>query len=306
MFRLKTERGAVSILVALLMVMLVGFAAIAVDVSSAYAKKQRLQNGVDAAALAVAQDCATGACGTPQVTAQSLVAANLTGSVARVAVPTFSSSPSRVTVSASTVNNDVFAPALGITNTTVNATASVGWGQPVGGTTILPLTFSWCAFKAQTGGGLPSGTTVRTILFSKTDGTSCTGPSGNAVPGGFAWLRANSGTCQSTTSTSTGQTPSDPGNSIPSSCSTGDRHFWPAEQDRAASALRYCWRNRQHCLVPHLRLRGLPAHRLFFRRSVPVAARCVSGYFTQFVDLSTAFTYGAGPTLGSSIVYLTH
>jgi len=35
-------------------------------------------------------------------------------------------------------------------------------------------------------------------------------------------------------------------------------------------------------------------------------ARCVSGYFTQFVDLSTAFTYGAGPTLGSSIVYLTH
>lgn len=312
MFRLKDERGAVSILVALLMVMLLGFAAIAVDVSAAYAKKQRLQNGVDAAALSVAQDCATGVCGTPQVTAQSLVAANLAGSVATVLAPTFSSNPNRVTVSGSTVNNDVFAPVLGITTTTVNATATVGWGQPVGGTAVLPLAFSWCAFKIQTGGGLPSGTTARTIYFSKTDGTSCTGPSGNAVPGGFAWLAANSGTCQATSSTSIGQTPSDPGNSIPSSCSTGDissqlnKTVLLPLYDDTGSTGSGAWYHIYGYVA--FRLTGYSFGGQFNSPTAPCSGndRCVSGYFTQFVDLSTAFTYGVGPTLGLSIVFLTH
>lgn len=313
MFRLKNERGAVGILVALLMVLLLGFAAVAVDVSAVYAKKQRLQNGADAAALAVAQDCATGACGSFQVTAQVLVASNLTGSVSNVSAPTFASNPNRVTVSASTTNKDVFAPVLGITDTTVNVTATAGWGQPTAGTTVLPLAFSWCAFKAQTGGGLPSGTTVRTILFTKTDGTTCTGPSGNAVPGGFAWLKPDSGSCQATTSISTGQTPSDPGNSVPAGCTSADMSTQLGKTvllplyDKADASGNNAWYHIYGYVA--FRLTGYFFGGQYQSPSPPCSgnSRCVSGYFTKFVDLSQAFTYGTGSRdLGLSLVTLTH
>jgi Flp pilus assembly protein TadG len=52
------ERGAISIMVAVLMVTLLGFAAIAVDVGMLHAERTQLRNGADAAALAIAQKCA--------------------------------------------------------------------------------------------------------------------------------------------------------------------------------------------------------------------------------------------------------
>ena len=82
-----------------------------------------------------------------------------------------------------------FAPVIGHDSTAVSATATVALGRSrAPGTAVLPLTFSWCEFDAQTGGGLPSGDTSRTIRFTKTSATGCTGPSHNVVPGGFAYL----------------------------------------------------------------------------------------------------------------------
>ena len=52
------ERGAINVMVAVLMVSLLGFAAIAVDVGMLYAERTKLRNGADAAALAIAQKCA--------------------------------------------------------------------------------------------------------------------------------------------------------------------------------------------------------------------------------------------------------
>ncbi len=52
------ERGAVSVLVAILMVVLLGFAALAVDIGVLYAERTQLRNGADAAAIAIAQKCA--------------------------------------------------------------------------------------------------------------------------------------------------------------------------------------------------------------------------------------------------------
>ena len=97
------------------------------------------------------------------------------------------------------------------------------WGSPTGGVAALPLAFSLCEWKAQTGGGLPSGTTERIVNLTKSSAsvTDCTGPSGNLVPGGFGWLTADSGTCH-TTSTIAGVLHSDPGNSVPSSCAQSD------------------------------------------------------------------------------------
>ena len=54
------ERGASAVLVAILLVPLLGFAAIALDVGALYVERGQLQNGADAAALAIAQDCSDG------------------------------------------------------------------------------------------------------------------------------------------------------------------------------------------------------------------------------------------------------
>jgi len=50
----ESERGAVAVMVALLLVVLLGFGALAIDASMLYAQKIQLQNGSDAAALAIA------------------------------------------------------------------------------------------------------------------------------------------------------------------------------------------------------------------------------------------------------------
>ncbi|WP_418606589.1 pilus assembly protein TadG-related protein [Georgenia sp. SUBG003] len=66
------------VVVALLMVPLIGFAAISVDVAASYAERQQLQNGADAAALAVAQECALDGCpADPEALADAMVLGNV-------------------------------------------------------------------------------------------------------------------------------------------------------------------------------------------------------------------------------------
>ena len=165
--RAGDERGATAVLVSLLLVPMLGFAAIAVDVGALYAERARLQIAADAAALAVAQDCARGNCGDMLATARALVTAN--DGEASAAQPVLSSDPLSVTVEGSTPKEHWFAPVIGHDSTAVSAVATVGWGGPSGGTSVLPLIFSWCSFQAQTNGGLPSTTTKQTIMFSKSD-----------------------------------------------------------------------------------------------------------------------------------------
>ena len=58
MRRLKPDEGVVLVLVAGLLVVLLGMAALAVDLGSLYSERRQLRNGADAAALAIAEDCA--------------------------------------------------------------------------------------------------------------------------------------------------------------------------------------------------------------------------------------------------------
>lgn len=306
--RMSDERGASAVIVALLMVPMLGFAAIAVDVGHLYAQRARLQVAADAAALAVAQDCARGNCGDMQATASSLVDANLPGSDA--APPVLSSSPLSVTVTGDKPTQDWFAPVLGIDSTKVSASATVAWGAPGAGTAVLPLTFSWCEWNAQTGGGLPSGDTVRTIQFTKTSNTGCTGPSNLVVPGGFAYVTTDAGTCQASSAISQDMT-SDPGNTPPSSCSNADFAGWLGQTvllplfDEAGSSGNNAW----------YRVYGYAAFRLtgyFFGGQYSSSpqpcsgnARCITGYFERFVDQSDRFTYtSTGPDLGADILRL--
>lgn len=301
------DRGAVALIFALLLVPLLAMTALVVDVGAVFVERRQLQNATDAAVLAIAQDCGRGACGNPTLTANTLTTAN-----AGAAEVTATVTGSSVTVRAGATVEHWFAPAVGIDSTAVSATSAARWGTPSGGTAMLPVIFSWCSFKAQTGGGLPSGTTPRTIYFSKTDGTTeCTGPSGNAVPGGFAWIQAAPGSCSARTSITMPQVFSDPGQSVPSSCSTAslaalqDRTVLLPVFDRFGGTGSGSWYHPYAYAA--FRIKGYSfGGQYTWNAPCHGNDRCLSGYFTRMVDLSEAFTYSTtAPNLGASLIALT-
>jgi Flp pilus assembly protein TadG len=306
---LDRERGATAVVFALLLVPMLGFAAIAVDIGALYAERARLQVGADAAAIAVAQDCSRGNCGDMLATAQALITANdTTGTAAR---PVLSSDPLSVTVTGGLPVEHWFAPVIGHDSTRVSATATVGWGGPSGGTAVLPLTFSWCEFEQQTHGGLPSGELVRTIYFTKTSQTTgCTGPSNLQVPGGFAYLDTDPGACAATTGIH-GQWFSKTGNSVPSVCADSDFAGWlgrtvllPLFEESGSSGNNAWYRVYGYAAF---RLTGYHLGGQYSSTPTPCGGndRCVAGYFTRFVELSDAWNYSPdAPQLGSSILRL--
>ena len=313
--RLESERGATAVIFALLLVPILGFAAIAVDLGSLYADRAKLQISADAAALAVAADCARGACGDMLATARTMILAN--DPDGNSAQPVLSNSPLSVTVSGSTPQQHWFAPVLGHDSTAVSATATVGWGGPSGGTAVLPLTFSWCSFYAQTHGGLPSGTTTQIISLSKSADTAsqCTGPSGNVVPGGFAFLITPANLCTAASAigslmnSSTGDTP-------PNGCTAADFASYIGKTvllpifDQFGGTGSGGW----------YRVYGYAAFQLtgyqftgqYSYGGSKVCGpssngndRCITGYFTRFIEQSDAWNYSPdAPQLGSSVLRL--
>lgn len=306
----QTERGAIAVVVALLMVPLIGFAALAIDVASMWSQQQRLQVAADASALAIAQDCARHNCGTPAMTASSLTTANFgPGASASILTPSLAPSTGQVTVRASTVARHLFAPVLGINSTTVGAQSTASWGYPSGGVSMLPIAFSWCEFVAQTGGGVPSQTTQRIIWSTKGSTTTCTGPSNLVVPGGFGWVDPPSGGCTVVSSIAQILT-SSTGNQKPSSCS--DAAFQavlntivliPVFNQYAGSG-----NNAQYWVYGYaaFKLTGYRYPGVEVNASECGSNNCVKGYFTQFVDLDNVADFSAtAPDLGSAIVKLT-
>lgn len=187
-----SDEGAVALLAAVLfgMGVILGMAALTVDVGRLYAERRQLQNGADAAALAVVQDaarlCTTGTC-SPSVRAQTYANANARDGASAVvevcgagwnrvgpcsgqATPAITQCPAvpggtnvwvRVrtatrTGSGGTLLPPVFARALagngGYTGTRVFACAEAGLSAP-GAMTTLPLAVSLCQWNAYTGNG---------------------------------------------------------------------------------------------------------------------------------------------------------
>ncbi len=307
--RLAGEHGASAVLLSLLLVPMLGFAAVAVDVGALYAERARLQVAADAAALAVAADCARGACGDMQATAQDLVDANIGD--ARAAPPVLSSNPTRVTVTGSTPQEHWFAPVIGHDATVVEAGATVAWGGPTRGTAVLPLTFSWCEFVQQTGGGLPSTDTVRTIYFTKTSNTvGCTGPSENIVPGGFAYLDTPPDECEAASARNE-RSYSSTGNTPPATCEPayiasllGRTVLLPLFDDSGDTGTNAWYRVFGYAAF---RITGYHLGGHFSTDPQPCHGneRCVAGYFTRFVELSDAFDFDPdAPQLGAWVLRL--
>jgi Flp pilus assembly protein TadG len=239
------ERGAVTLWVGLMMAALLGMGALVIDVGALYAERRELQNGADAAALAVAQDCAGGDCLDEDVTADTYADANARDDAATVddvcgsasGLPTCPTTPAGVPatdwvmVSTSTDNpantgredevDFVLAQIFGNEGGTVHAKAIAAWGE-VGWATTIPVTFSVCEFQAL--GGTVDGSQFPTstgyvYLHGEGPDHGCVpgpGNSGLNLPGGFGWLD-QSGPCE--TEVAVGDwVGSDTGNSVPGAC----------------------------------------------------------------------------------------
>ena len=133
----SNERGAVLVFVAVGLVMFMGFAAFTVDFGRIYSERRELQNGADAAALAVAFDCASGDCGASMATAETYADANASDDLASVDELDIDLNQQRVQVRAITEDpggdnffDMTFARVIGFDGLTVSAEATVAWGAP--------------------------------------------------------------------------------------------------------------------------------------------------------------------------------
>ena len=184
----RDERGAIGVLIGVLIGggVLLGMGALAIDVGQLYQNRAELQNGADAAALAVADSCALGTC-TAGIAGQYATgtASKLTGNNAAVdlvcgsgtgmsACPgstgTMVDCPanpsagtnyvdvhtSTLTAGGSTLLPPVFARTLlgnrGYAGTNVKACAQAEWGAPSSSDTIA-FTISACSWYVYTNNG---------------------------------------------------------------------------------------------------------------------------------------------------------
>ena len=334
------DRGAVLVLVAVMMTALVGMAALVIDIGSLYVEKRELQNGGDAAALAVAQDCAAGDCGNEAAMAQTYAnnnsrdAASTLDAVCGVgpslatctdaAPPLPSGASGWVRVRTSTATPDggdevdfFLAPVInGGSGGTVRASAVAAWG-PVGSAIASPLTVSQCEFQAL-GGNLSAGTFPTgsaTFYFHGVGGTSsepgvtrCTAsPSGQDLPGGFGWLDSST-SCRLSLSAD-GWVSGDSGNNVPAGCVLST---WRNQElvvaiydaERGTGGGEYHIAGFIGLIITGYRFPGGPANRWPSSFTCPAApggsGSCIRGEFSRF---STSLgTFGGGADFGGRVI----
>ena len=199
----RDESGAIAVIVAVSMVALVGMAAMVIDAGAVFQERRELQNGADAAALAIAEQCAEG--GTCNQDAADLTAADYVDENALDDDSTLDDveldeSVQQVVVTASTATTGggtsiayTFAQVFGLASKQVSATATAAWGAP-SAMTALPLTIEQCEYYKNE--SLPSGTPV-VLTFHNPSGAGATpacpvGPSGQDAPGNFGWISGSS------------------------------------------------------------------------------------------------------------------
>lgn len=220
------ERGAIAVLLALLMVALLGFGAITIDVGKLYYERGQLQNGADAASIAVAQKCATDLasldCSVSSPLARSLVNSNAGDGLSNVRSVTLDLAARTVRVTAGSQESGkepnqlslLLARAFGIGTAEISAASTGQWGSPLAGQTAFPVAFSICQVKDRVDG---------TLQLLQTHGTNANpdcfyGPSGAPVEGGFGWLASPPGVCGPVINVAVSIGGSDPGNNSPGAC----------------------------------------------------------------------------------------
>lgn len=311
----STEKGGVTVIVALLMVTLLGFVSIAVDIGVIYSERSQLQSGADAAAIAMAQKCAkdttTEYCSTTSSLAASLANQNALDGMSSVQSISLDKTARTVQVQTSAkeaggVDNSVslfFAGVLGIPVKEVAARANAAWGTPSKGPVILPLAIAHCKLNIPAGG--TSG--PEQVLEQSVNG--CGG-----IPGGFGWMQTVSTKCSITATAGASSNSgiwfsSDPGASVPSTCTAAD----------------FTQLNNQTVLLPLYEIatgtgssgkyyiKGFAAFHvtgyhfasISWGAGTSVPNKAIRGYFVKFVSLAQGFELGNTPDSGATIVRLT-
>lgn len=150
---MKKEDGVTIVIAAVVLVAILAFTAFAIDFGRMWEERRQLQNGADAAALAIAADCADGLCdGTYDefAAAESYVDANARDGAAWASTVDLNLSEQKVRVVNSTEDpggdhkfDMLFAGIVGFDGFTVGADATVVWGSALQVATF-PIIISDC------------------------------------------------------------------------------------------------------------------------------------------------------------------
>ncbi len=174
---MEMRRGGQTLaIVALLLVVLIGFLAVTIDVGNLYAQRRFMQNAADAAALAGARALALGE-GEDAVRAEidKYALAVNGGQVCSADIAT-----TAVTVTVGKGFATYFAGVVGVPSLTVAASAAAGWEPAGAGTGLMPLTVISGSFRIS-----PTGATV--YIFDQLKATSYL--TDDKITGGeFGWL----------------------------------------------------------------------------------------------------------------------
>lgn len=332
----ESQKGAATIMVAVLMVALLGCAAIAVDVGAMYAEKAQIQNGADATALAIAGDCANGLdCATAMAAAANRLAdANANdGSTGVFSVTQPNPNTVRVETNAREAGSGsdhfslFFARVMGIDTSVITATAEASWGSPSHATT-LPWTVSMCVFEKYLTSsqlaelhstGTFTGDPIPTRVLFRYDQnvptvSGCESQNGYA-PGGFGWLDTDTG-CSTNIDVTNSEVGSNPGNDLPNVCQSMPATikdspilmpvFTNAVQN--GQKTRYTLAGFLAFQVTGFKFGGGPQ----LTDLDPAAPDCtggncrgIQGYFTRFVSLEEGLSMTGGqPNYGGTVVEL--
>lgn len=190
MRRVNGERGSVTIIVALMLTTMLGVAALAIDVGALLTEQRAVQNGADAAALAIAEQCAEHAVDpianpAPCVTApaSTYLNGNSTSSVTPTTnlVTSYGGKVGRITVIGEVDSQPMFARFLGVDGAIgVSAAATARWGPLTAVDDVFPLVVCKGALP-------PAGNSVRLIV----DPASATPPAvcdGAPDEQSFGWI----------------------------------------------------------------------------------------------------------------------
>jgi Flp pilus assembly protein TadG len=334
MQRLNKDDGAVAVIVALVLLVMVGIGALVMDVGNLYWERRSLQNGADAAALAAAQDLAAGeATPTAYASARHYADANNSrGAHVRPSddpdEPGFVVTSNAVTVTTRTGSpaaegelTSILANVLGVSEYATSATATASWGT-IGGAATLPITFSYCEWENLVGDvgnpTLPTG--PKTLQFLSPGGKDCAGPAGHYAPAGWGWLGTNeTGDCVADIDQNQ-IAPGQQGQGVPSfgdGC-TGD--YFKSLIGRTVLMPIF-----EEAIGPgnntEYRIAGFAAVEIEGYRLHPGggpgggqwahnppcgnSTTCIRANFVDFVSLGDAVDFGGGPDFGTSIVALT-
>jgi hypothetical protein len=342
MRRMRDENGAVAVIVAILLFLLFGVGALAVDVGNLYWERRQLQTAADAAAFSAAQELVDGG---SEAAAFSIArgfadANNSRGAFIRP--DEFVTGPNSVTVTARTGAlaaegelNSILAGVLGFQTYATRARATVVWSRGVGGGETIPIAICDRAWEYWTNlRGLPT-SPEHYLSFggsAAAPAATCNNPSFDTYSGGFAFLSRNDA-CRASTrldeSTgytwvkgNTGNNPQDPQGST---CTTNQMYQYLRniidEGKPALIPIFDAYNNKTN----EFRLIGYGAFRLtgyeinaavgdsYYKMDKnecgkavgpPNNASCLKGYFTEFVSLDAAASWPGLPDFGASAIRL--